>query len=62
MGFAQVIQFIIALPKVWQIWKQICQTVAQHNEQKHEDNLQKLKDSKTAEEQKNATHQLAGTP
>lgn len=62
MTFAQVIQFIIALPKVWQIWKQICQAVQQHNEQKHDNALQDLKNSKTDEEQKNATHDLAGNP
>jgi hypothetical protein len=62
MTFAEVIQFLRLLPQLWAIYKGIAQAVEKAKEAKHDDAISELERAKTKEDQKNATHNLAGNP
>ena len=56
----------MAIPKLWQVYKEILAAVDSFNQKKidkaHDEAAKKLSDAKTIEEIKDATRKLAGNP
>ena len=66
MGFSAIINIIMAIPKLWQVYKEILAAVDSFNKKKidkpHDEAAKKLSDAKTIEEIKDATRKLADNP
>lgn len=56
----------MAIPKLWQVYKEILAAVNSINQEKiekeHQDAMKKLKEAQTLEEIKDATRKLANNP
>jgi hypothetical protein len=66
MSFSAIINLIMAIPKLWQVYKEILAAVDSFNQKKidkaHDEATKKLSDAKTIEEIKDATRKLADNP
>lgn len=66
MSFSTIISLIMAIPKLWQVYKEILAAVNSINQEKlersHQDALNKLKEAQSIEEIKDATRKLANNP
>lgn len=62
MNFAAIVQFIIALPKIWAMFKDILGMVQAREEQKQQEAIDKTKKAKTVEEIKDAVRDRARNP
>lgn len=62
MRFLKVIEFLRLLPQLWAIYKGIARGIEKAKEAKHDNAMSELERAKNKEDQKNATHNLAGNP
>lgn len=58
----QIIQILLALPKIWEIIKELMALVDKHNEAKHQEAVAEQKKAKTPQEIEDATRKLVDNP